>query len=99
MSKQQVQLKEKELSIEDLTNGMNVGIQLKSKGKAYIVHIGNYNFIPITYNTGINACNCVFNGSTNYKSVKKAVLSIKSELHSVFVFTERKELYQWLAEG
>ena len=98
MSKQQVQLKEKELSIEDLKHDDHIGFITKENGKGFLHNMsdGNYQLLDIgglsQYGSG---------GITIKDAFDNAIRMCCSEYKPVcaYRFDTRKELYQWLAEG
>lgn len=99
MSKQQVQLKEKELSIEDLKNTDHVGFVDNTGKKAYLVCINTQTgHIALTANLD--------NGQNSYwmpsDSLIEAIRAVDAHtaytVAELYRFDSRKELYQWLAE-
>jgi hypothetical protein len=88
---------EREVTIDDLKNTDHVGFVDEQGDKGYVVYAGAGRFMPITNTNGVNVCNCVFNSNTTYSSISE---SLQKSVHesSVYRFTTRKELYQWLAE-
>lgn len=103
MSKQQVQLKEKELSIEDLKNTDHVGFEVDIYGKGYVLPNQDYKFFLTAIDNKDSDKRTpvsTFSGEEFYK-IKDAIKYLSKNWNVVILyrFDTRKELYQWLAEG
>ena len=95
--KTEVQLKSKQITIEDLKNTDHVGfIPTYAKGKGYILFLGEEQFMPVDTNQATYNCNCLYQNGQTYETLVDAVKGIS--IATLYRFDTRKELYQWLAE-
>jgi len=96
--KTKVKLKtEKEITLADLNNSSHVGLIDNDGDKWYIVGTNNNNLCCILIAEGKNKDHPnTFYGGSNKPTIKEVIANVC--VNELYVFTTRKELYQWLAE-
>lgn len=90
---------EKEVTVDELTDESHVGFISDSYGKGYVAFVGDGYFSAIYVSNIGSKCNCVRGDRmTKIKDLLLNQVGVGSKITDIYVFTTRKELYQWLAE-